>query len=297
MNLSRSLLAAAFVVSVCLLSGCMTSRVVLPEGMQLDFNSAAEPVNETVPKVLSSAVDSPVSRIPLSAFRSFLPLTKAATAVAAAPSGNKLYLGTDDGDIFELVWDRPSNRLSKRRILESNRPILALSLSPDGSRLAFSQYSFVGILDLIQSELSAELTLVDGRILSLAWDQTADFLALGRANGDAFVWNARDNSSRELEKYSGATSPIIGLEFHPKARALFVMERGGGLYLWRVLRTEYQLGLRDTTAEIDRALQGRMVVTIGYLPGQASALWLSADGRSYWHSLKRGWCILGRFAD
>ena len=268
---------------VCFLIGCFPSNPVAPDGVNIlpsVANSKLEPISRSVFQDGSTWSLKPAVRIPAESFSFYSPTSDddSITSMVVARSGDKVYLGTRKGLVLELSRDSGSNILQRRVLYSSSRPVFALALSRDSSRLAVAQYSYVAVIGLGENKLLSQLTLVDGRILSLAWDASGELLALGRANGDVFVWDGNTNNSRELERYSAATSPVTRLEFHPKARALFVMERNGGLYLWRILRTEYQLGLRDETAEIDKAQQGRVVVGFAVLPGQATGMWLDSAG-------------------
>lgn len=270
-----------FLVLLLSSGGCFGGPLQLPAGMEYDASSNLIEVPGQAPQVVTERGAGVLASVPLVAGSNFSSLqlsTRAVTAIALDPSGQQAYVGTRDGEIFEVQRAGDGRVYLVRRVFKTSKPITALALSSNGEKLALAQYSYVAVLDLRLAELSAQLTLVDGRILWLDWDTAGELVALGRANGDVFVWHAIANSTRELEQYSSATSPILGVQFHPFARALFVLERSGGLYLWRVLRTEYQLGLRDQTAQIDKAQQGRLVVPIGYLPGGASALWVSRDG-------------------
>ncbi len=168
-------------------------------------------------------------------------------------------------------------------ILKGSKPVLALALSSDERKLAVTQYSLVLIYDIEKRVVTNRMKRTKGRFLSVAWDPRGEFVLFGRPNGDVFLWNltrgkqAGEDSSEALETYEGASSPIVGMLPHPSARAFFVGERYGGMFLWRLLRTEEELGLRDKGAIIDKPNRGRRDVQLGTVPTEIKDLWLNGD--------------------
>ena len=150
--------------------------------------------------------------------------TAQVNALVTTRDGKVVYSGAQDGTVTASYRSQlPNNafQITSELLLSGEKPILALALSDDERRLAIAQFSSVVIYDLDSEELVAKMTRVKGRILSLAWDPRSEAIALGRANGDVFLWNlahgkdaARD-SERAIELYQGATSPVAHIVFHP----------------------------------------------------------------------------------
>ena len=215
-------------------------------------------------------------------------------ALAVSKDGQRAYSGGQDGKVVVSTLVQANSESSAagdavgfpKRFVESDsllagdKPVIALSLSPDEEKLAVSQFSSVAIFDLRNREVTNVMTRVKGRITALAWDPRGELLVMGTANGDVFVWNLKgsllaglDNVDT-LEEYQSATSPIVGLVFHPSGRAFFAAERSGGVYLWRLLRTEKELGLRDETALVDQEKKGGTRQRVGALKSEIADIWL-----------------------
>ncbi len=235
-------------------------------------------------------------QLPITPFLSFPAHVGTVNALVVSPDGTQAITGGQDGRVvlFRAIKNSGQLEFERELLLEGNRPILALSLSADGERLAIAQFSSVAIYDLIGRHVVARMTRVLGRILSLAWDPRGESLAFGRANGDIYLWNlkegwyAGEDHDRALEAYQGATSPVVGLRFHPSGRAFFAAERGGVVVLWRLLRTERELGLRDENAEVDKQKRGRRQVPVARFPGQVETIWLSEYGENLYIAMSDG---------
>jgi WD40 repeat protein len=170
------------------------------------------------------------------------------------------------------------------RVLEGKKPILAMAVSPDNRAVAVAQTGQVTVYERAGGTVPHVLTIVKGRITALQWDPRGEFLAIGRADGEIVLWRlkgsyrAGENRLEALETYRGATSPVVGIKFHPSSRLFFAAEESGAVTLWRLLRTEEEMGLRDTTAEADLGRESDRGRSVGKVPGRASDLWLSPDG-------------------
>ena len=187
-------------------------------------------------------------------------------------------------------------------LVEGSKPIFALSLSPDQRFLAIARVSSVVIYDTKDRRLVHELTQIEGRISSICWDPRGELLAIGRANGDMFVWSvfsgnfAGADDKRAIEGYYGASSPIVKILFYPTGGAFFAAERSGTIRLWRLLRTERDMGLRDETAKIDEKRLGDKKEIVAILPSRIEDAWLNPEGTAlYVASGSRiyGWKVRG----
>lgn len=211
------------------------------------------------------------------------------TALAVSRDGLSAFAGASDGSVFlaELAPGRGrtgAGTVRVRTLAEGEKPVLALAASPNGRFLAIAKFSLVSVLDLTRMKVVFQMSRVSGRILSLAWDPRGELLAMGRANGDIFVWNlvngpaAGQDSSDALETYEGADAPVLHLAFHPSSRAFFSGSQNGAILLWRLLRTERELGLRDEWADVDKQKRGTKLIVVGRVPGRVEDMFLDAPG-------------------
>lgn len=161
----------------------------------------------------------------------------------------------DDGQVVytELVEQGGRRKFRSELLLDGSKAVFSLALSPDNRYLAVAQTSLVVVYDIVQRRIAYQLTRVRGRITSLAWDPRGELIALGLAGGDIYLWSldpgffggqGRD-SYDAIEHYLGGDTPIVGLAFHPSGGAFISAELEGVLSVWRALRTEQELGLRD----------------------------------------------------
>ncbi|MCC6933945.1 MAG: hypothetical protein IT292_11960 [Deltaproteobacteria bacterium] len=233
------------------------------------------------------------------------------TALIPTADGLGVFSAGADGKILYsyLVFkdqntkDLATATLYVESLLASPRSVFALSLSPDGRYLAIGQFSLISVLDMQERRIIAELTRVEGRITSLAWDPEGKLIALGRAGGDIFVWPFKDewiqaeNRLDKLEHYSVGSSPIVKIIFHPSGRMFFTAEKSGGISAWRLLRTESEIGLRDEdNIVIDRKKEGNKRMAIGQIDGSIEDLYLvegrntlvasTSDGRLMWWKIR-----------
>lgn len=171
-------------------------------------------------------------------------------------------------------------------LLQGPKPVLSLALSPDERLLAISQPHLISIFDLRKREFVYKLSQIKGRALSMAWDPLGEFLALGLANGDIYVWNikrtpaAGKDTMDAIEEYTGGLSPIVGLAFHPSARAFFSVEADGTVALWRLLRAEYEIGLRDRYSLVDEKQIASTPKSFARVKTRVKDVWLKPDGQA-----------------
>jgi hypothetical protein len=88
-----------------------------------------------------------------------------------------------------------------------------------------------------------------------------------------------ENSLIAVVSYSGAHSRIVRIVFHPSGRAFFAAEEEGFIHFWRLLRTEFSLGIRDETAQIDRQRRASRVERLQRIPGMIEDVWLDEKGQ------------------
>lgn len=217
-------------------------------------------------------------------------------ALAVTADGMTAFSGSDEGAVVQTTiatsaHDAEQNgalQTSSRVLLQGSEPILAMSLSSDETKLAISQNSRVYIFDLVDQKIINLLSRVEGRVTALGWDPRGEFLVLGAADGGVYVWNitagraAGRDSRNALEFYPGGISPIVSIVFHPQGRVFFAAERDGVVSLWRLLRTEREIGLRDDLADIDREQKGTERKIVANIGGIIHDGWLEPRGQYYY---------------
>ncbi|MFN8390641.1 MAG: hypothetical protein U0136_10155 [Bdellovibrionota bacterium] len=207
--------------------------------------------------------------------------------------GSRAFTGGSDGSVVSSTIIKPDSEnkqatkgarhgiLEVKTLLTGKKPVSALALSPDERYLAVAKFSAVFVFDLQEQKILYRMSRVSGSFPSLAWDPRGELLLFGRTSGEVFAWHVfagraagRDNLE-SIEQYGDAGgSPIVRILFHPSGRAFVAVERNGGLTLWRLLRTEEELGLRDRYAEDDQGNTGKEKSPLGSVTGLVEDAWL-----------------------
>lgn len=232
-------------------------------------------------------------------------------ALVVSPNGMSAYTGGSDGRVvyskldLRLTGARPKSlpvKVERRVLLESDKHIQALSLSPTERYLAVAQFSSVIIFDLQKKHIINRLTRVTGSISALAWDLREEFLLIGKANGEAYVWNllggrfAGRDHTEALELYRGGASSVVGVIPHPSGRAFFTAEESGSFALRRLLRTDKELGLRDERIFTDQKNEGAQAIS-KKTKSKILDWWLVPDGTYLYFALGdrtiQGWKVRG----
>ena len=238
-------------------------------------------------------------------FRSFKAHSSGINDLATFSSGYSLVSAGDDGRLVLSSVVDPQSRaplsssysqleaVSLEVLVSASKPILSVAVSANERYVAFAGFSYVGIYDLSEGEIVARLSKLKGRITALSWDPRGELLAIGRANGDVFVWRfgevptERLNDMRYVEKYIGGSSSVQKIIFHKNARIFFVAERDGDVVLWRLLRTEEEAGLRGSFEAKEESLSS-LRIPIGRTPARLSDLWYSAQSDTLFASADDG---------
>ncbi len=204
-------------------------------------------------------------------------------------NGRSVFSGGMDGKVFiTSISIKPGSSqeytIFAEELLSAAKPILAMALSPDERMLAVAQPSMVVVLDLRTRLFLYKMTRIDGRVTALAWDPQGQILAIGRASGDVLAWNilsgsaAGEDSREALEVYSSGTSPIVGIAFHPSSRVFFAAESSGTISIWRLMRTEVEMGLRDSWAVVDQLRTTTKRKAFARVRSQIKDIWLDHEG-------------------
>ncbi len=297
-------------IPLAALAGCSRAAgvpIFVPAPNPIPLEVAADPQNRSHPLVHplladSSAADStdPL-RLPADEILTVDVHKGDINALAVAPGGERAYSGGNDGQVVQTVLiPGPSGigAVETSTLLSGSKPIQALALDPAGKVLAISQYGAVMVYDFATREIVARLTRLDGRVTALAWDSRGELLALGRADGGLFVWNvfkgdrAGEDTLDAVEQYNGGTSPIERIIFHPAARIFFALEKKGMVGIWRLARTEYEMGLRDNDVNPTQPQLGIRRWTFIQLPSPIEDFGITESGRFLHLILADGKAIL-----
>lgn len=226
--------------------------------------------------------------IPASAFKSFSAHRGSINSIDASNDSLVSYTGGEDGKVLrhKLVRDGAgASSLSSELIYQSTEPIFAVQINPDNRLLAVAQTGLVFVIDTEKHRVIHKLDRANGRIHSLAWDPTGKLLAIGRSNGEVLVWRVKNgkragkDNDEAVETYRGLRSPVIAIAFHPNARVFFAAHRDGAIYLWRLIRTELEMGIRDEDALRDLNNRGRRnLLTTGF-NARLEDIWMRDDGK------------------
>lgn len=215
-----------------------------------------------------------VGGIPLNAFRA-IPIHQGEIHdLVVFSDGHGVITGGADGNVMmtsvlNLGSPRTLMELETKKILNSQRPVLSLAISRTNRYLAVAWFSYLVVYDFKENGVIAEFTRLNGRITSLVFDPREELLLLGLASGDVYGWDfgRKNDTLEDIESYLAATSPILRLAFHPAARSFFAMETNGNIALWRLLRTEQEIGLRDENSSLDLLRLGKTRQEFGNVAG------------------------------
>lgn len=222
------------------------------------------------------------------------------TALVVSHDGRTAYSVGKDGYLYQIQLPLKNTSggfvgsVRKRAILRSDAAISAVSLSPSGKYLAIAQFSRVLVLDTENYNIVLEQTKAKGRISKISWDPFNELIAMGMVDGDVYIWQFQEqlrgkkSQTQYLELYDAAFSPIVGLKFHPLGRSLFVAEQDGVLHLWRILRTEKDLGLWDDSNYLDIEAGANYRASVFQIQRRIDSLDISTDGKRIFVALDGG---------
>ncbi len=140
-------------------------------------------------------------------------LPTSSDVVAISGDGTRVGLGTPDG-IALYPWD--SSEVTVRCPI-TNGAVTELALSDDGTLVAVvtedpaTSESAVTLLDASSCKPTAELSDVSGEVRAVAFDPSAEYLALGAEENGAGVWDVK--SGAHLGEMGNGTETVRTLAF------------------------------------------------------------------------------------
>jgi hypothetical protein len=153
------------------------------------------------------------------------------TSLAFSPDGNKLYVGTFDGQLE--VWDIASNQVTRAPIAAGQsgpNSIHKFALSSDGALLAFSR-----------SELTGSMP--------------------------SYALEIRDANTLQIIRTATIQSPMTDLAFIDKGKSLLAMQ-DGGLEIWDVAQLQPTRQISAVDADVYQAAvsaSGDRIATFDYM--------------------------------
>jgi eukaryotic-like serine/threonine-protein kinase len=163
--------------------------------------------------------------------------------------------GVDRRSFEWYYWRR--KLASGHRTLKGNSPLLGVTFSPDGSRLASADSDFmVQVWDVATGRNTMTLKGHNGTVTGVSFSHDGSRIASAGADRSVRIWDA--TTGREIRKIEGISHPAEGVAFSPDGSRI-----ASGV---------------DRTVKVWESTTGRETLTLEGLPGLASSLVFSPDG-------------------
>ncbi|MBN1772948.1 MAG: hypothetical protein JXB32_16890 [Deltaproteobacteria bacterium] len=153
-------------------------------------------------------------------------LPRAVSAVAVAPALDRIAVGTVSGTVRVLDAD---GGVAWTRDRDHGEPIVALTFSPDGARLAGGCSD--GVVTVWNASRGTPLASLphDGPVTAVAWSPDAAKLAAGSAVREIRVWAG--NPPAEVARRRGFAQAVAQLAFTPDGDGLVVADELGEIHV------------------------------------------------------------------
>lgn len=212
-----------------------------------------------------------------------------AFALAFAPDGARLAVGTDEGALW--LWDlgargADTTRSEPLRVRAAAGRIFSIGFAPDGTRVATGAADGVRLWALegaagVAPRLVARLAGDAGRVYALAFDRGGTRLATGSEDGSAALWDLPGaGAPTHLHGHRGR---VWSVAFDPATGTLASGGADGSLRLWDPASgvEQARLGAADTRTSpvvyIPDGSPGRRLLAAGSADGSLR-LWDPASG-------------------
>lgn len=150
------------------------------------------------------------------------------SAVAYAPGGGSIAVGTDNGTIIFS-----ESNLKPQADFPSAEPIRALSWSPDQAKLAtVDQAGYASIWDIDLGTRVLHWQLSSDPIQTIKWSPDGEKIAIGGINQPVTLWNASDGKKTILLKVPSLW--VNDLAWSPDGLSLADCEIDGTIRVWDV---------------------------------------------------------------
>jgi WD40 repeat protein len=145
----------------------------------------------------------------------------------SSPDGRRLA-----GGMHKIgVWDALSGRELAR--LDQPGRVFALAFSPDGRRLASSEFARpIRVWEVATNSELVRLAGHDGVTVALAFAPDGRVLASGGSDGRVRLWSLA--SGKELRKFEAHQGPVLALAFSPDGRRIISGSRDTTALIWDV---------------------------------------------------------------
>lgn len=260
----KYLFSGALFIPFFVLSGC----ALFQEGVGLDKLAGFELVKQDEldlidqssfsepEEILVSEADS-TEGMQIGAFETKLHEGEISSADYLASKRTVVTVGVDNLiKISKIVAKK--NQIKSVKLIKSNQPITAISISPSERFLAIAQNSRVSLYDFSKNKIVKLFNKFSGRVSTLEWDVKEELLFIGMYDGRILSWRALDmnksifDGAAELEEYVGSYLPIKKIVPHSDSKLIFGLNQEGYVFIWRLRREDRELGFYDPYSRVDQ---------------------------------------------
>jgi WD40 repeat protein len=169
------------------------------------------------------------------------------TALAFARDAGFVACGHDDGTVN--YWDAAGHHNAFGPLKKHSRPISALAVSPDGTRLAAaSEDRLISLWDLTNGKLIGELAGHTDRIPALAFSPAGDELVSAGWDTTARVWDVK--TLQPVILLNTHAPQVTALAFSPDGKLLATADSALAVHVWDFASRQTRHVLKGPQSEI-----------------------------------------------
>jgi serine/threonine protein kinase/WD40 repeat protein len=125
-----------------------------------------------------------------------------------------------------------------------------VSVSPDGSRVAFWSGSHAEVFQVASEKKHAAFKTNSAEIHHVAWSRDGRFLACGAADHCAYLWDVANRQQHRI--LEGHQSQVVQVDFNPTGHLLATTSLDGTTRLWDVWTGEEQVATLGSGVQFSR---------------------------------------------
>ena len=196
-------------------------------------------------------------------------------SMAASSSDGTILVevGSNDGTL--RLWNVTSGE--KKSFPETDGPVSAIALSPDGRRLAAAHPNLIVLLNTTNGEVIRKLNLQTTKVDCLSLDD-GQTLATASEDGTIQTWNL---TSGQLTRTITSAGKIAALRFAPAGSTLASATEDGSVSLWDLQTGVVRLQLKKHSAAVSAiafSADGHLIATGG--DDRTVIIWETATGKA-----------------